>query len=151
MLLCLGSNPSSAGMAGDGSMQEEKRAGDGIPPAGRALGGYLEIKPSKNKCLHREGGDKRSGIKRIFFCVAFGHCWGIVADFRAPDQCNGDKDPHPAIPSVVKLRETKQGQGGGEFISGFVQVSPNCLCFHFLLCTSRAVPPTPHSELINSC
>lgn len=91
------------------------------------------------------------GLREFFFCVVFGRCWGIVADFRAPDQCNGDKDPHPAIPSVVKLRETKQGQGGGEFISGFVQVSPNCLCFHFLLCTSRAVPPTPHSELINSC
>lgn len=77
MLLCLGSNPSSlsanAEIAGDdsnGAVQEERGAGNGIPPAGRAgyldillivewllldIRGCLEIEPSKNKCLHEEG------------------------------------------------------------------------------------------------
>lgn len=46
---------------------------------------------------------------------------------------------------------------GQELISAFLHLcegsgvgSPNCLCIYFLLFTSRAVPLTPHCELIHA-
>lgn len=116
------------------------------------MGSHLQAEPSVDIWeLNLPKTSVFTGIERIFSVWFLELTLGVVGEFWLilGFLTKGDKDPHPAIPRGVK--ETKQGQGGGELISGFAQVSPNCLCIHFLLCTSRAVPPTSHSQLINSC
>lgn len=141
MLLCLGSNPSSlsanAESAGDNSnrtMQEESRAEDGILDAGRAFLDIWELNLPKTSVLTRKEDPNMKGLKKKMFSVGvwvrvdfraqIGLCWEILADFRVPKECNGYRDPralHSAIPwaGAAAKDVTKQGQGGGEFISGF--------------------------------